>query len=563
MTEVPLSSRLDCPHTQLCGGCALWDLDYGAQLAAKAARVTHELRRYGELASSAIAPIVPAPALTGYRVRAKLVVQGRAVGLFARGTHDVVDIPSCRLSTPRVNAALAAVRCCLPFEFVLSGVDVREVDDGTLVTLLVPERTPKRELERAAAALLAENAGIVAVSESRRAERAPRLLGSPPVTLLGPAATAHRLDPGGPYHFASPGSFVQAFPAQATRLYAAVEAALRERLGDLAGRTLLELFAGSGALALQLARSGAHVTAVDSHAPGIEALARAAREQGLELRARAARAETALDGASSPDAIIVDPPRRGLSPELRRSLARAHPKLVVYVSCEPSTLARDLSHLALLGYRSASLVPFDLIPLSDSVETLAVLEPGAPPPRRELHLDERWLVVDAPPHLEPGALFAALRAEARFASVVRVGAPAPSGLAVFARGSAGGVGECRAEYLVLARGITRARGRLGPASYERLRVVSTHSFLRVRARLDSAPDWLEVLARIGHPVLGELRHGDPKSNRHFIERHGLDRPFVHLARVELDHGAHAFDSALAADLSATLDSLERPGSAEP
>jgi hypothetical protein len=81
--------------------------------------------------------------------------------------------------------------------------------------------------------------------------------------------------------------------------------------------------------------------------------------------------------------------------------------------------------------------------------------------------------------------------------------------------------------------------------------------LRLSAPLGAESAWLRALERVGHPVLGAERHGDPRSNRHFLERHGLDRAFAHCTRLELDSGAAA-DSALAADLEAVLSSLSRP-----
>jgi 23S rRNA (uracil1939-C5)-methyltransferase len=326
----------------------------------------------------------------------------------------------------------------------------------------------------------------------------------------------HHFEPGEPYHLAAPGSFVQAHPAQAARLYAAVETALLARLGaGFSGARVLELFAGSGALALRLAKRGARVTAVDSHEPGVRALAEAARAQGIALETRAAPAEAALSDVPAPDAIVVDPPRRGLSPELRRAVAeQGRPKLLAYVSCEPATLARDLAHFAALGYGATTITPFDLMPLAESVEVLCVLHAGDT--------------------FESGVRF--------FAKSPRAEAAASRELAF-----------ARAEHSVLVRGITRKKGHLGAFSYRRVKVVGTHSLLTVEGALSPPAAWLRALDRIGHPALGDARHGDPKSNRHFAERHGLDRPFLHLGRVTL--AERTLTSALAPDLEAVLASL--------
>jgi 23S rRNA (uracil1939-C5)-methyltransferase len=562
LTAVDRTQRLRCPHAERCGGCSLWELDYGAQLEHKAGAAGRALVRYPALAAVSLAAIVPAPSMERYRIREKLVVDGQKLGLFARGSHEVVDIPQCQLSSPALERVVAAVRRRLPFDFPVFGVDVREVDAGALLTLIVPETVDARHLQAIADELRRDEPSIVGVSASRRAERSPRLLGAAPETVVGLALAPHRLDPAWPYQLAAPGSFVQAHPAQATRLYAAVEAALAARLGGLAGKRLLELFAGSGALALRLASLGAAVTAIDSHAPGIAALSAAARAQGIPLSARAVRAESSFtsDGGAF-DAVIVDPPRRGLAPDLRRQIAGARPRLIAYVSCEPTTLARDLSHFAELGYGPSQITPFDLLPLSDSVELLALLEPAALPEPRLLHRDERLLAVEAPAFAD--ALQRSV--QHRFDGALSLDDESASGVRLFASSQETRDALAAAlrrppargplEYSVLVRGITRHHGRLRGADYARTRVVGTHSLLAVRAALGKVAVWSRDLARIGHPVLGDARHGDPKSNRHFSERHGLDRAFVHVARIELSEPALTLGAPLAPDLQAVLESL--------
>jgi 23S rRNA (uracil1939-C5)-methyltransferase len=562
LTAVDRTQRLRCPHAERCGGCSLWELDYGAQLEHKAGAAERALTRYPALETVPLAAIVPAPTMERYRVREKLVIEGQRLGLYARGSHEVVDIPECQLSSPALERVVRAVRRRLPFDFPVFGIDVREVDAGALLTLIVPERVDAERLRAIAAELCRDEPSIVGVSASRRAERSPRLLGAAPETLAGLSLAPHHLDPAWPYQLAAPGSFVQAHPAQATRLYAAVEAALSARLGGLAGKRLLELFAGSGALALRLASLGAAVTAIDSHAPGIAALSAAARAQGIPLSARAARAESSMTpGADGFDAVIVDPPRRGLAPELRRQLAGARPRLIAYVSCEPHTLARDLSHLAELGYRPSQITPFDLLPLSDSVELLALLEPAPPPEPRLLHRDERLLAIEAPAFAD--GLQRAV--QQRFTGALSLDDESASGVRLFAASkesrdalfaalrNASARGPL--EYSVLVRGITRHHGRLRGGDYARTRVVGTHSLLSVRAQPGKVATWSRDLSRIGHPVLGDTRHGDPKSNRHFSERHGLDRSFVHVARVELSEPALTLGAPLAPDLEAVLESL--------
>ncbi len=584
------SARLSCTHAPRCGGCPLSALDYGAQLEAKHAEVDRAVRRYPELGSARIQPVVPAASMVGYRVRAKLVVAGASVGLYARGTHEVVDLPDCQLLAPPVAAAVAAIRRLLPFAFPLDGLDVREANEGVLVTLIVPEGTSATQLPsatqlaEAAQRIRAEHPAVLGVSVSRRERNSPRLLGRVPETLGGLARSPHAFRQGAPNPLAVPGSFVQAHAGQAARLHEAVSTALEAALGGLAGRRVLELYAGSGALALELAARGAVVTAVDSHAPGIEALAQAAETQRLPVTVRAAPAELALEALEPTEAVVVDPPRRGLSVRVRKALAERAPRVIALVSCNPSTLARDLAHLAHLGFRTRSLLPLDMIPLSDSVETLALLEPAAPSPAVELYRDETLVAVNKPPHLPTTPqgehahdLLAAVRRlpGCRHAVPVHRLDAGTSGVCLFAREPAFVPGLARAlkqggkEYLALVRGGTPAKGRIvrplpdrgapreAATRYRRERRIGTHSLVRARPEQGRMHQIRRHFAGIGHPVLGDARYGDPASNRHFEERYGLDRTFLHAARLTLELAGRpvVIEAPLAPDLESVLESF--------
>jgi 23S rRNA (uracil1939-C5)-methyltransferase len=365
-----------------------------------------------------------------------------------------------------------------------------------------------------------------------------------------------------------------------------VEALLSATLGGLRGRRVLELYAGAGALSLRLAQRGAQVSSVDSFRPNLARLEQAARAQGLTLSTRAVSAEIALTAVERPDAVIVDPPRRGLSQAVRRALGELAPRAVVYISCEPRTLARDLSHLRQLGLSAESTTPWDMIPLSDAVETITLLKPSAPPPLRILYQSPKLLAVERPAStITPeGDKFAPLLERIRqlpgYAEAVLPSELDPVGSGICLAASQPRVlAELRAalqsgsqHYLCLVRGIARQKGRIerptraGRSStrYRRERVVGTHSLLCVQPEPGQRSELRRHLASIGHPVLGDARYGDAPSNRYFDEKHGLDRAFVHCSRVELQlEGAPiTIESELAPDLAAVLESLETPPSVE-
>src|SRR5690606_23906775 len=573
---------ISCPHAARCPGCPLIGEPPEAQLAAKAARLAAALAVHPTLGDVAPAPVRPAPTATDYRTRAKLVVApGARVGLYARGGHEVLDLPGCRVLAPVVAAGAAALRALLAAPPAAAGpllradgdgpgrlraVDLREVVDargpGLLVTLVVrtPPAPDARQLEAAGEALAAALPVLRGVAVSAHDGRSPQLLGAPPRPVRGPARHRDETRPGAPWAYAAAGGFAQAHRAQA----AAIAAEALSALAPAPGRRLLDVYAGAGALALSLAAPGARVVAVEAFAPAAESLADAAREQGIAgLAVRAEPAEVALPRLAAAgerfDAAVVNPPRRGIPARARAALAALCEGPLVYVSCEPRTLARDLAHLADLGLRVRRLAPFDLMPLTAEVECLAVLEPGPPPPLRVLHEDAALIAVAKPPHLPPlphperaGSLPERVRALPGAADAVPVHRldAETSGVCLFARRAADAatlqraLGAARKRYLALVRGVGRPRGRIArplaeagrarPAAtrYRRLEVVSGHALLELLPETGRTHQIRRHLAGVGQPVLGDERYGHAPSNRHLFERAGLDRPFLHCAAIE-------------------------------
>lgn len=544
---------MHCPHADRCPGCPLIAQPYAEQLEFKRAALARALGAYPVLAAAPVLATAGAEPIAHFRLRTKVVARGTAVGLFARGTHDVVDIPECRVLRPRLHAVAAALRGALPLPGPVSSFDLREADDGVLVTAAVP---PEMSLEarRALAGTIAGlEPNVASVAVSTRDEDAPQLLGAALEVLSGARELRHRPDPGAPWHYAAHGAFTQAHAGQIARLHAAVEAELGS-LRPLAGLRVLELYAGSGALSLRLAERGASVTLVESFVPAVRLAERAAAEQRLHLEAIAADAGAALATLAERgvrfDAVIVDPPRRGLAPEVRRRIAALEPKLLLYVSCAPDTLARDAAHLAELGLGLERATPFDMIPLSDAVEALARFAPQPPPPRVVLAAEASFLAIDQPAHAEGDGVSA-------------------SGVSVVLRDPAAArelepsIARSQAEYLVLARGVLRAGGTLAlksrnvRARYERVEVVAGHSLILVTAPMAGLSPLLRALAALGHPVIGDARFGDRRTNAHFSHRHELDRAFLHRSAVTLDlpEGTRRVESPLAPDLSRALASL--------
>jgi 23S rRNA (uracil1939-C5)-methyltransferase len=560
-----VSARVECAHASTCAGCPAIEAPYEEQLREKGARVDRALARFVGLESIVRAEVRGTERVEGYRTRVKLVVEGTKVGLFARsGDHVVVDIPECRVMSASTARAVSLIRDRLreseTLRRALVAVDVRDVrtDRGErgsalLVTLVLDEGVRvAAELEARRLHELARESDvrIATVALSTRPSRSPLLLGRGLRVVVGPEVIDERVEAPGGRHVAIPavpGGFVQAHAEQASRLRAHVVDELARQGLAIAGARVIDAYAGSGALGLGLAAAGARVLLIESYEPAMRLARDAAERQGLRVKSVASDAAEALRELSRrgdrPDVIVLNPPRRGVVPEVRQAVADLAPKRIVYVSCEPDTLARDLDHLARLGYATDSLVPFDLIPLSREVESVVVLAPRVSTPLPVLARAEGIALVTFPAR-EPDVLVRA-REAAGFEGVVLAQWGSEGGVLALARDDvarawATSIADAEVVWHALVRGVVRAKGSVSRAvagleartRYKRLAVIGGHSLLEVRSEPADDAVIAQHLGGLGHPVLG-ASGGHVSSNRHFAERYALDRPFLGVARIAI------------------------------
>jgi 23S rRNA (uracil1939-C5)-methyltransferase len=592
-------AKFDCVHSARCGGCALLELPLAQQLTRKHSIVSEAFAGYEALQKLSIEPVVPALPMLGYRTRAKLVVsEAGAIGLFERASHEVCDIPECRVMHPALLDVVAAVRerACR----ALTGLDARlvhEVDDvaaqprqGVLLTLngSGDAEPALHELGRS----LMQHPLVRGVAVRVQTASANRLLEGELTQLAGAALVRDQLRAQGPFHYATFGSFVQAHGGQAAAIARFIVERIERAFPGEEVR-VLELFAGSGALALELCARGLAVCAVEVYAPALASAERAAREQGLDrLQCRVGEAEDVVRDSVARrerfDVVLVNPPRRGLSSGLRALLPYLQARALLYVSCDPETLARDLSDLAQHGWSAREVQPFDMIPLSSGVETVVVLERSAPFPIRVLYEDAELLVVDKPPHLSTTpdeahetSVLQRLQHELAMPELTALHRLdiGTSGVCLFAKQRAAvhalseRLREGEKHYLALVKGAIRAKGivraalreqgktRPAVSRYTRVSREGAHSLVRVRPEQGRTHQVRKHMAAIKHPLLGDARYGDPPSNRYLEHRHGLDRTFLHASRVVLaaagEAAALVLEAPLAADLRAVLASLRR------
>jgi 23S rRNA (uracil1939-C5)-methyltransferase len=647
--EIP-STLIECQHAVECAGCPLIASDYAQQLGTKRERVVSAVAHYPSLELLYTQPVIPADPIIGYRGRAKLIVApSGAIGLYGRtGHHEVVDIPGCRVLTPTLAAVTSRLReliaapppevrpLLLPYDptrgGVLRAVDLREVHlpPGTplfkelglteedaahvLITFVLQrERACTRdELREAGRAIRPMLPKVIGVAANFHDAEAPQILGPETIVLDGVSHAEDRI--GATYHIAAFGSFVQAHRAQAARVHAILlreitslesESPTVEGGGEVPqpvstrprrAPRLLDLYGGSGAISLALAQAGNRVVMVESFAPAAANARVAAEAQGLTGQIEVRTGDVAEVSASLAaagerfDAVVMNPPRRGVSPMAREAIARLAAPLLVYVSCDPDTLARDLDHLGRLGYSSTELTPLDMIPLTEEIETVAALRRTPPPAPKVIFDDDGVLVVEKGPHEpvtpQPEYMGSLLSRATRIpgvngALVVHALDPGTSGLCMLARDeealarwSEALATTGRLIYLAAAKGVTPGKGAItrdlregnrtytARTRYRRLAVASGHSILRVIPDGGRTHQIRRHLAAIGHPVLGDERYGHVPTNRYFEEKHGLDRSFVHLVRIEITHprtGAKLIiESTLPGDLRSALERSTGP-----
>lgn len=349
----------ECPVAAQCGGCDWMHLARGAELSHKARTLGEALARVGGVA-------IEAPELTtaggsgGYRSRVRFHVgQNGKLGFFARGTHQLVEVPSCAVADPRINGALGSIRkLARRFPGGLTGfsdVELRATETGVIARFV-----PKDGIRPIAAEpflrALSQEMRVAGTEREARGICERRALSSD-VYVEIPAD-----------------AFSQINAAVNRELVAAVVAgALTRRL-----TSFCDLFAGVGNFALALGRAGLTGVMVERTPSAVEAAQRAAEAQGIgQLRARTADAARALQDLIREekrfDLVVLDPPREG-APEVVAGIARLSPRAVAYVACDPVTLSRDLKPLLASGLRLHSVRGFDMFPRTHHFETLVWLE---------------------------------------------------------------------------------------------------------------------------------------------------------------------------------------------
>ena len=375
-----------CPVAKLCGGCDFHHMDYAEELRLKAERVRQCLNRLGGENLEKV-EILGAPETTCYRNKAQYPVSaknGRAfAGFFKAGTHQVVENDRCGILPVEMDQVKDTVIHWMNRNHVsaydeiahqglLRHIYVRRgaISGQVLVCLVINGQT----IPKASALIddLKKIPGFTTLVLSVNTKKGNTVLGADMITLFGPGYIEDTLC--GLQFRLSPHSFYQVNHAQAQRLY---EAAISQA-GITRDDTVLDLYCGVGTITLCMAKAAGKVIGVEVVPQAVEDARANAVRNGIDnakfFCGDAGEAALALEQQGiQADVVGVDPPRKGLNADAIEALARFAPRRIVYVSCDPATLGRDVALLKERGYRVQNALAADLFPRCSHVESVVCL----------------------------------------------------------------------------------------------------------------------------------------------------------------------------------------------
>lgn len=354
-----------------CGGCQLMHLSYDQQLETKRQRIVDALERIGKFSSVNVLPCIPSPSPLAYRNKIQLPVGADLqLGLYAYNTHDLIPIDQCHIHCELGEKAFQHIQRCIktfPLEgelkhvLIKTAVNTRQI----LVVLVTASNEPLLALAEMIMIGMPEIKGVVqninpADSNVVLSRHFRKLIGQDWIE-----EKLHDL-----LFKVSPSSFFQVNPAQAEQLY--------QRVFEFAELTkdeiVLDAYCGVGTLALILAKHAKAVIGVECVPDAIQDAEENAKRNGIKnVSFTCGQAEEFISTLESIDVAVLNPPRKGCEGAFLESLVNLAPRRIVYVSCDPATLARDLQFLCANGYKLTIVQPYDMFPQTAHVECVVQL----------------------------------------------------------------------------------------------------------------------------------------------------------------------------------------------
>ncbi|HWR45571.1 23S rRNA (uracil(1939)-C(5))-methyltransferase RlmD [Sporomusa sp.] len=388
-TPSPHRITPECAIYNKCGGCQLQHLTYEEQLHSKRQQVVDAVTRIGKLPEVVVHPTLGADTPWYYRNKMQFPVGHKnseiLIGCYAQGSHDIVDTDNCLIQHQVNNDIVREVRSVIgelgiePYDELTGQGIIRHVlgrvgtatGEVMVVMVTATDRLPQREalIER----LKSNIAGLVSIVQNVNSKRTNIIMGNETVTLWGRDTITDKM---GEFSFAiSARSFFQVNTSQAEVLYnQAVKYA-----GLTGAETVIDAYCGTGTITLFLARQAAQVYGIEIVEPAIidarkNAVTNNVRNVEFIVGDTIDIMPRMFKQGIRPDVIVVDPPRAGCEQKVLETFVRMEPKRIVYVSCNPASLARDLAVLSSLGYVAREIQPVDMFPQTFHVESVAVIE---------------------------------------------------------------------------------------------------------------------------------------------------------------------------------------------
>ncbi len=378
-----------CPVFTTCGGSQFQHIDYRLQLELKQKLVEDSLKRIGRITGIAVSPVIGSKNPWGYRNKAQFQVnlkEGRIkLGFFAEGTHTLVPTTGCLLLDRQIRDIASMIEGMLnkyrvsvydweSCRGLLRHVVIRKAWNPVKVMVVLVtsvEKFPEQfSLAREIRTKVPQVASVV-----RNINSGPisQVFGPESQLLAGQSSISDQL--GGLTFSISPVSFFQVNPGQTEILYdKAIEFA-----GLTGSETVLDVYCGVGTLSLFLARKARRVYGLEMSREAVRDAAANARVNRItNVEFVAGKAEERLPRlvrqGIDPDVVIVNPPRQGIEKKALQAVADMAPERIIYISCDPSTMARDLNFLSYKGYQVKEVQPVDMFPQTSHTETVVRIE---------------------------------------------------------------------------------------------------------------------------------------------------------------------------------------------
>ena len=387
LTPSPDRTEPRCEIYAACGGCQLQHLSYEGQLKAKQQQVSDAMERIGKQKDLLVYPTIGAENPWNYRNKMQFPV-GRdgartIVGCFAQGSHAIIDTKNCCIQQEENNRIANAVREIVEALRIpvyneqkktgcLRHVIGRAISGGIMVVLVTATDTfPQADLF--VSRLREKMPDVVSLMQNINTKTTNVIMGSKTRLLWGKEQIEAKL--GDLVFQISARSFFQVNTRQAEILY---EQAL-SYAGLTGSETVIDAYCGTGTISLFLARKAKRVIGIEIVEPAVLDARKNAKENGIEnvefVVGDATKVMPRLykDGLR-PDVIVVDPPRAGCTPEVLQAFSEMQPERIVYVSCNPASLARDIAILSELGYKAEKVQPVDMFSQTFHVESIALLQ---------------------------------------------------------------------------------------------------------------------------------------------------------------------------------------------